>query len=136
MADASGERNCHVERLANLGLRPHLGGVAPETTPSSAFHEDGRFVEQRATLARTIERHAAVGNERILRAFMRVPRAEFVPEPERSRAYRDIALPIGFDQTISQPSMIAIMLDALDVAPEHRVLEIGAGSGYAAALLG
>jgi protein-L-isoaspartate(D-aspartate) O-methyltransferase len=53
-----------------------------------------------------------------------------------ARAYEDVALPLGYDQTISQPSMIALMLNALQVEPAHRILEVGAGSGYAAALLG
>jgi protein-L-isoaspartate(D-aspartate) O-methyltransferase len=53
----------------------------------------------------------------------------------RARAYEDVALPLELDQTISQPSMIALMLDALDVSPRHRVLEVGSGSGYVLALL-
>ena len=59
-----------------------------------------------------------------------------MPAGQRPYAYEDRALPIGEGQTISQPSMIALMLDALALRPEHRVLEVGAGSGYAAALLG
>ncbi|MFO0569892.1 MAG: protein-L-isoaspartate(D-aspartate) O-methyltransferase [Polyangiaceae bacterium] len=84
---------------------------------------------------------AAVANEvrprdrRVLEAFRRIPRHLFVPESERRWAYEDHALPIGDGQTISQPSMIAIMLDALECDADSRVLEIGAGSGYAAALL-
>jgi protein-L-isoaspartate(D-aspartate) O-methyltransferase len=76
-----------------------------------------------------------VRDPRVLAAFRHVPRHLFVPEAERALAYRDTALPIGFGQTISQPSMIAVMLTALDLQPSDRVLEIGAGSGYAAALL-
>jgi protein-L-isoaspartate(D-aspartate) O-methyltransferase len=87
----------------------------------------------REELVRSIESN--VKDPRVLAAFRRVPRHRFVPESEAKIAYRDAALPIGFDQTISQPSMIAIMLAALDVEPRDRVLEIGAGSGYAAALL-
>ncbi len=59
-----------------------------------------------------------------------------MPAGQRPYAYEDRALPIGEGQTISQPSMIALMLDALALRPQHRVLEVGAGSGYAAALLG
>ena len=58
-----------------------------------------------------------------------------VPEPQRSEAYRDSPLPIGHNQTISQPYIVAFMTQALDIAPEHRVLEIGTGSGYQAAVL-
>jgi protein-L-isoaspartate(D-aspartate) O-methyltransferase len=59
----------------------------------------------------------------------------FVPQSERARSYGDHPLPIGFDQTISQPYIVAFMTQALDVQPGHRVLEIGTGSGYQAAIL-
>lgn len=72
---------------------------------------------------------------RVLEAFRVVPRHAFVPPSQQAWAYDDRALPIGGGQTISQPSMIAIMLDALAATPACRVLEVGAGSGYAAALL-
>jgi protein-L-isoaspartate(D-aspartate) O-methyltransferase len=76
-----------------------------------------------------------VQEPRILAAFEHVPRAAFLPPDLVGRAYEDQALPIGLDQTISQPSMIALMLDALDCQPRHRVLEVGSGSGYVLALL-
>lgn len=86
-------------------------------------------------MIREIVRQTGVTDESILTAFSRVPRHRFVPELAR-QAYADRALSIGHHQTISQPSMIALMLAELEVRPEHRVLEVGAGSGYAAALLG
>lgn len=89
----------------------------------------------RQALVAKIREHSTVIAPRVLEAFIRVPRHRFLPGMDFERAYEDTALPIGFAQTISQPSMIAIMLDALDVHAEHRVLEVGAGSGYAAALL-
>ena len=64
-----------------------------------------------------------------------MPREAFTPPPVADRATEDTALPIGLGQTISQPSMIALMLVALDCAPQHRVLEVGSGSGYVLALL-
>jgi protein-L-isoaspartate(D-aspartate) O-methyltransferase len=73
---------------------------------------------------------------RVLEAMRRVPRHEFVPEAQRDRAYVDSPLPIGQGQTISQPYIVAFMTQALEVGPEHRVLEIGTGSGYQAAVLG
>ena len=73
---------------------------------------------------------------RVLDAMLTVPRHLFVPEPQRAEAYGDSPLPIGHDQTISQPYIVAFMTQALDIAPEHRVLEIGTGSGYQAAVLG
>lgn len=71
----------------------------------------------------------------VLRAFGEVPRHLFVPEALRQRAYDDAALPIGFGQTISQPSTQAAFLEALALNGTERVLEIGTGSGYQAALL-
>lgn len=73
---------------------------------------------------------------RILDAFRSVPREAFVPPELSAFAYEDRALPIGEGQTISQPSMIALMLAALAPVATDRALEVGAGSGYAAALLG
>jgi len=77
----------------------------------------------------------APGNEALLGAFKKVPREEFVPPEWRDNAWSDQALPLAEGSTISQPSMIAIMLDTLDVAPGMRVLEVGSGSGYVLALL-
>ena len=74
-------------------------------------------------------------DERVLNAMRTVPRHLFVPEPQRSDAYGDYPLPIGYSQTISQPYIVAFMTQALDVSPTHKVLEIGTGSGYQAAVL-
>jgi protein-L-isoaspartate(D-aspartate) O-methyltransferase len=77
----------------------------------------------------------AVRDERVLRALAAVPRERFVPEAERSRAYENSALPIACGQTISQPAVVARMLELLELRPEDRVLDVGTGSGYHAALL-
>jgi protein-L-isoaspartate(D-aspartate) O-methyltransferase len=77
-----------------------------------------------------------IRSTRVLDAMLTVPRHLFVPEQQRAEAYRDSPLPIGHGQTISQPYIVAFMTQALDVAPDHRVLEIGTGSGYQAAVLG
>ena len=77
-----------------------------------------------------------IRDPRVLAAILSVPRHLFVPESLRPRAYSDSPLPIGYDQTISQPYIVAFMTQALDVQPGHRVLEIGTGSGYQAAVLG
>ena len=74
-------------------------------------------------------------DERVLEAMRTVPREEFVPEPLADLAHDDTPLPIGEEQTISQPYVVALMAEALELRPEDRVLEIGAGSGYAAAVL-
>jgi protein-L-isoaspartate(D-aspartate) O-methyltransferase len=80
-------------------------------------------------------RARGVTDARVLAAMTRVPRHLFVPSPETARAYEDTPLPIGFDQTISQPYIVGYMSEALKLAPNHRVLEIGTGSGYQAAIL-
>ncbi len=74
-------------------------------------------------------------NPRVLDAMKSVKRHEFVPPENRKRAYKNRPLPIGHGQTISQPYMVAIMTDLLDLDPGDKVLEVGAGSGYQAAIL-
>ena len=74
-------------------------------------------------------------DERVLEAMARVPRELFVPESIRGRAYDDAALPIGCDQTISQPAMVAYICALLDLRGDERVLDVGTGSGYQAAVL-
>jgi protein-L-isoaspartate(D-aspartate) O-methyltransferase len=71
----------------------------------------------------------------VLAAMERVPRHRFMPDSVRDDAYKDYPLPIGHGQTISQPYIVGFMSEALEIAPEHRVLEIGTGSGYQAAIL-
>ena len=80
-------------------------------------------------------RARGVRDERVLAAMARVPRHMFAPEPYRDQAYEDHPLPIGEGQTISQPYIVATMLDALALSPAHRLLEVGTGSGYLTALL-
>jgi protein-L-isoaspartate(D-aspartate) O-methyltransferase len=74
-------------------------------------------------------------DERVMRAMERVPRELFVPERERDRAYEDSALPIGDGQTISQPYMVARICEALRLDGDEKVLDVGSGSGYQAAVL-
>jgi protein-L-isoaspartate(D-aspartate) O-methyltransferase len=80
-------------------------------------------------------RDRGIADSRVLDAMLRVPRHEFAPEPYRNQAYEDHPLPIGEGQTISQPLMVALMLEALGLQPSDKVLEVGTGSGYVAALL-
>lgn len=80
-------------------------------------------------------KRGGIRNETVLAAFEQVPREAFVPEAYRGLAYDDGPLPIGHGQTISQPFTVAFMIEALDLRSTDRVLEVGTGSGYAAALM-
>jgi protein-L-isoaspartate(D-aspartate) O-methyltransferase len=86
-------------------------------------------------MVRTQLRDRGIRDERVLSAMERVPRHEFIAPEFHAQAYDDCPLPIGEGQTISQPYIVALMLEALQLRPEDRVLEIGAGSGYQSALL-
>jgi protein-L-isoaspartate(D-aspartate) O-methyltransferase len=76
-----------------------------------------------------------IKNQRVLDAFLKVERDRFVPDNEKQRAYSDCPLPIGLNQTISQPYIVAYMTEALQLIGKERVLEIGTGSGYQTAIL-
>lgn len=89
----------------------------------------------REAMVRTRIEAEGITNKAVLRAMRRVPRHEFVPSAQRARAYDDLALPIGQQQTISPPYIVAYMTEVLDPQPEDKVLEIGTGSGYQAAVL-
>lgn len=80
-------------------------------------------------------RRRGISDERVLEAMGEVPRERFVPERERGRAYADRALPLGHGQTISQPWIVAAICQALELGGDERVLEVGTGSGYSAAVL-
>ena len=95
---------------------------------------DRRWERQRRTLIETI-REQGIDDLEVLRAFDLVQRHLFLPESVQHRAYEDNAVPIGFGQTASQPSIQALYLKSLAIQPGDRVLEIGTGSGYQTALL-
>ena len=97
--------------------------------------ERARMVPERMRMVDDQLRARDIHSARVLDAMRAVPRHVFVPEAQRAWAYSDAPLPIGHEQTISQPYIVAFMTQALDIAPEHRVLEIGTGSGYQAAVL-
>jgi protein-L-isoaspartate(D-aspartate) O-methyltransferase len=80
-------------------------------------------------------RRRGIEDERVLAAMERVPREQFVPAEARSMAYADVALPIGAEQTISQPYMVALICEQLALHGTERVLDVGTGSGYQAAVL-
>ncbi len=97
--------------------------------------ESTEFAAQRQRLVRGLASRGAVFDPRVLSALGNVPRHAFVPEGLAEHAYDDVPLPIGNGQTISQPYIVALMLQALGLSGRERVLEVGTGSGYAAAVL-
>src|SRR5262245_48470118 len=94
------------------------------------------FASQRQRMVEQQLKPRGIKDERVLAAMAKVPREEFVPADERSDAYEDGPLPIGYDQTISQPYIVAFMTEQLRPKPRDRVLEMGSGSGYQGANLG
>ena len=93
------------------------------------------FAAQRERMVEWQLRQRGIADERVLEAMAAVPRERFVPEGYRRRAYADSALPIGYGQTISQPWIVAAICEALALEGRERVLEVGTGSGYSAAVL-
>ncbi len=93
------------------------------------------FEREKLQLVEKWESEIGIGDRRVIAAFRKIKRELFVPAGYREQAYIDEPLPIPAGQTISQPTTVVLMLDALEVRPGQKVLEIGAGSGYNAALL-
>jgi len=94
------------------------------------------YAAQREAMVERHLRRRGITDERILEAFLAVPREEFVSEEVAHLAYGDHPLPIEAGQTISQPYIVGLMIDAARIKPGDAVLEVGAGSGYAAAVIG
>ena len=111
------------------GLACHAGEVQPQRADRDWSADRSRMVDEQL-------RARDIRSARVLEAMLKVPRHRFVPEAQREDAYVDSPLPIGHGQTISQPYIVAFMTQALSVEPSHRILEIGTGSGYQAAVLG
>jgi protein-L-isoaspartate(D-aspartate) O-methyltransferase len=101
----------------------------PGVTDSARFGEERRRMVEEQLRAREIR------DARVLEAMLEIPRHLFVPADAAAQAYSDQPLPIGEDQTISQPYMVAVMSEALELSGSERVLEIGTGSGYQTAVL-
>ena len=97
--------------------------------------ESAPFSNLRLRMVEYQLRARGISDERLLDAMLRVPRHEFAPEHYRDQAYEDHPLPIGQGQTISQPYIVARMLEALALSATDKVLEVGTGSGYVTALL-
>lgn len=103
--------------------------------PDPPPQDDAGWARQRQEMVDQQLAARDIRNERVLAAMAQVPRHAFVPDDVRRRAYADHALPIGRGQTISQPFIVALMTEAANPQPNHRVLEVGTGSGYQAAVL-
>ena len=113
-----------------------MWGPDPESVPPPpTAAEEAAFEAARTRMVRDQIAARGIKDDRVLQAMARVPRHEFVPASQRPRAYEDGPLPIGHGQTISQPYIVAFMTAALDPKPTDRVLEVGTGSGYQAAVL-
>ncbi len=112
-----------------------LAGCGFAQTPDEARWRDLREEMVRWTIAEPTDGRPPVRDARVLAAMRTIPRHEFVPAEERRDAYEDHPLPIGHGQTISQPYIVAKMTELVATKPEHRVLEVGTGSGYQAAVL-
>jgi protein-L-isoaspartate(D-aspartate) O-methyltransferase len=97
--------------------------------------DDAYWAQQREEMVTRDIEARGIREPRLLAAFRAVPRHQFVSDEQLDAAYEDRALPIPRAQTISQPYVVALMLEALDLRPSDRALDVGAGSGYAAALL-
>src|SRR6266481_10163641 len=122
---------CRVQRVWQCLVAAALAATAcgqKLSVPLDFAAERQRMVQQQL-MARGIK------DERVLAAMAKVPREEFVPADSRAASYEDGPLPIGHDQTISQPYIVAFMTEQLRLSPTDRVLEIGTGSGYQAAIL-
>ncbi len=113
---------------------PLFAACNTEYSPPVQPHHDPWILQRERMVTGQIEGRG-VFDERVLNAMRAVPRHEFVPLTVRESSYADHPLPIGFDQTISQPYIVAAMTEALELKPDDTVLEIGTGSGYQAAVL-
>ncbi len=119
---------------STVASRP-AGPFRPPTPPAARerIEERNRMVD--AQIARPYDGREPVKDPEVLQAMRAVPRHAFVPSDNQRQAYGDSPLPIGHGQTISQPYIVALMTEALKLTPEMKVLEIGTGSGYQAAVL-
>lgn len=123
----------------NLWLAVPIFAQAPTTLPQQWLTQkstEGTFATSAAAMVEKQLRPRGIDDPRVLRVMAKVPREKFVANELTASAYDDRPLPIGFGQTISQPFIVAFMTQALKPRPTDRVLEIGTGSGYQAAVLG
>ena len=119
-----------VNLVSDLAVDASLPSGNPFTEESADREQDRTQMVERQLLTRNIR------DPQVIAAMRNVPREQFVPTDQQPHAYQDRPLPIGYQQTISQPYIVAYMTQVLQLTPTSRVLEIGTGSGYQAAILG
>jgi protein-L-isoaspartate(D-aspartate) O-methyltransferase len=124
-----------VRRAPALALIAAVIAGCQNSEPTRAPSGDDVHARRRDEMVRRQIEERGIANPALLAAMRRVPRHELVPDVVREHAYADHALPIGFDQTISQPYIVALMTDLARVQRGDKVLEVGTGSGYQAAVL-
>lgn len=122
------KRRCLLSRAIMFSLF-----CAPQAGAAAAGPD--QYASERTEMVSRQIAGRGISDERVLAAMRKVPRHEFVPESEKRWAYHDTPLPIGEGQTISQPYIVALMTELARPAKDHRVLEVGTGSGYQAAVL-
>ncbi|MGB9601161.1 MAG: protein-L-isoaspartate(D-aspartate) O-methyltransferase [Limisphaerales bacterium] len=129
-----------MNKLVYLFLMILFGWFGCESKPGMPHSKEAMEEKYAEARKKMVEEQLAswtrgIKNKKVLEAMEKVPRHEFVPDDVKNQAYEDYPLPIGYGQTISQPYIVAFMTEKLDPQPNHRVLEIGTGSGYQAAVL-
>ena len=134
-------RTPHITRIAATLLTPPLASLllgsflVATVSHTTASAQQDPTAAARAQLVETIRHTGALNDDRVLQVIGNTPRHQFIPRAERERAYFDMGVPIGHQQTISSPFIVAYMTQSLDPQPTDRVLEVGTGSGYQAAIL-
>jgi protein-L-isoaspartate(D-aspartate) O-methyltransferase len=118
------------------GVMLAISGLACVGVGIDVQRDEAAWETERKRMVEEQLRARDIRSAPVLEAMLKVPRHQFVPEAQRAESYGDFPVPIGHEQTISQPYIVAFMTQALELDPGHRVLEIGTGSGYQAAVLG
>lgn len=121
--------------MKNTGIALLFSFIAISCVGQSSHTESDLKVKRESMVKRQIAARG-ITNQKVLSAMRKVERHLFVPPAQISDAYGDYPVPIGYEQTISQPYIVAFMTDILDVRKDTKVLEVGTGSGYQAAILG
>lgn len=127
---------CIYLSLFSCSNSVNLQNSADAQTQEKTKKAKDEYKRERREMVEQQIRARGIENESVLSAMMKVPRHKFVPDTLVKEAYIDSPLPIGLNQTISQPFIVAYMTDAADISKNDKVLEIGTGSGYQAAILG